>query len=346
MKITTVGLDLAKNIFQVHGIDDMGSVIVRRSLRRSQMLPFFSKLEPCLVGMEACGTSHHWARELMELGHEVKLMPPIYVKPYVKRGKTDAGDSEAICEAVTRPTMRFVAIKSVDQQSVVMLHRTRELLVRQRTQLVNMMRGQLAEFGIILAKGIQHASRFIRQLIEGEIPNIPELAITVVTALADQVRQLQVRIGVLEKELKRWFRADPLAQGLASIPGIGPITATALSSTVTDPHQFTSGRQFAAWLGLTPKANSSGGKERQGRISKMGDQHIRRLLVSGMTSQLQSVRRRPDAYPWVTAMLARKPAKLVAVAMANKAARIAWVVMTRGELYGQPNYSTQEVTTN
>lgn len=346
MKITTVGLDLAKNIFQVHGIDDMGSVIVRRSLRRSQMLPFFSKLEPCLVGMEACGTSHHWARELMELGHEVKLMPPIYVKPYVKRGKTDAGDSEAICEAVTRPTMRFVAIKSVDQQSVVMLHRTRELLVRQRTQLVNMMRGQLAEFGIILAKGIQHASRFVRQLIEGEIPNIPELAITVVTALADQVRQLQVRIGVLEKELKRWFRADPLAQGLASIPGIGPITATALSSTVTDPHQFTSGRQFAAWLGLTPKANSSGGKERQGRISKMGDQHIRRLLVSGMTSQLQSVRRRPDAYPWVTAMLARKPAKLVAVAMANKAARIAWVVMTRGELYGQPNYSTQEVTTN
>jgi len=220
------------------------------------------------------------------------------------------------------------------------------LLVRQRTQLVNMMRGQLAEFGIILAKGIQHASRFVRQLIEGEIPNIPELAITVVTALADQVRQLQVRIGVLEKELKRWFRADPLAQGLASIPGIGPITATALSSTVTDPHQFTSGRQFAAWLGLTPKANSSGGKERQGRISKMGDQHIRRLLVSGMTSQLQSVRRRPDAYPWVTAMLARKPAKLVAVAMANKAARIAWVVMTRGELYGQPNYSTQEVTTN
>jgi transposase len=346
MKIATIGLDLAKNIFQVHGIDDAGAVVVRRALRRGQVLPFFAKLDLCLVGMEACGTSHYWARELMQLGHMVRLMPPIYVKPYVKRGKTDAGVAEAICEAVTRPTMRFVAIKSADQQSVVMLHRTRELLVRQQTQLVNMMRGQLAEFGVTLAEGIQHASKFVRQLLEGNAPDIPELEIIVVTALAEQVRQVQARIAELEKELKRWFRADPLAQGLASIPGIGPITATALSSTVTDPHQFTSGRQFAAWLGLTPRANSSGGKERQGRISKMGDQHIRRLLVSGMTSQLQSVRRRPDAYPWVTAMLARKPPKLVAVAMANKAARVAWVVMTRGELYVQPQHSTLEAATN
>lgn len=271
-------------------------------------------------------------------------MPPIYVKPYVKRGKTDAGDAEAICEAVTRPTMRFVAVKSADQQSVVMLHRTRELLVRQRTQLVNTMRGQLAEFGLTLAKGIQHASQFTRRLLEGDAPDIPELAIMVVTTLAEQIRQVQARIFELEKELKLWFRQDQLAQGLASIPGIGPITATALASTVTDPHQFTSGRQFAAWLGLTPKANSSGGKERQGRISKMGDQHIRRLLVSGMTAQLQSVRRHPDEHPWVIAMLARKPAKLVVVAMANKAARIAWVVMTRGELYTKPQHSTQVST--
>lgn len=346
MKINTIGLDLAKNIFQVHGINETGEVVVRRALRRGQVLPYFSKLDPCLVGMEACGTSHYWARELMKLGHEVKLMPPIYVKPYVKRGKTDAGDAEAICEAVTRPTMRFVAIKSADQQSVLMLHRTRELLVRQRTQLVNMMRGQLAEFGITLAKGIQHASKFVKQLLEGNVPDIPQLAVTVVTTLAEQMRQVQARIGELEKELKHWFREDQLAQGLASIPGVGPITATALSSTVTDPHQFSSGRQFAAWLGLTPRANSSGGKERQGRISKMGDQHIRRLLVSGMTSQLQSVRRRPDAHPWATAMLARKPAKLVAVAMANKAARIAWVVMTRGELYTKPYDSTLEVPAN
>lgn len=346
MKIATIGLDLAKNFFQVHGVDETGKVAVRRALRRRQVLLFFNKLEPCLVGMEACGTSHYWARELMALGHEVKLMPPIYVKPYVKRGKTDAGDAEAICEAVTRPTMRFVSIKSPEQQSVVMLHRTRELLVRQRTQLVNMMRGQLAEFGVTLAKGIQHALQFTRRLLEGNAPDIPQLAVTIFTTLAEQMQQVQARIGELEKELKHWFRQDQLAQGLATIPGIGPITATALSSTVTDPHQFSSGRQFAAWLGLTPRANSSGGKERQGRISKMGDQHIRRLLVSGMTSQLQSVRRRPGAHPWVTAMLARKPAKLVAVAMANKAARIAWVIMTRGELYTQSQHSTLEVTAN
>jgi len=341
MKITTIGLDLAKNVFQVHGIDAAGEVVVRRALRRGQMLAFFSKLEPCLVGMEACGTSHYWARELGSLGHEVKLMPPAYVKPYVKRGKTDAGDAEAICEAVTRPTMRFVAVKSADQQSVVMLHRTRELLVRQRTQLVNMMRGQLAEFGITLAKGIQHALKFVRQLLDGGALDIPDLAVKVVTVLAEQLRQLQIRIGELEKELKRWFRADRVAQGLATIPGIGFITASALASTVTDPNQFTSSRQFAAWLGLTPRANSSGGKERQGRISKMGDQHIRHLLVSGMTSQLRWARRHPDAHPWVASLLARKPAKLVAVAMANKAARIAWVVMTRGEVYRARHPSTQ-----
>ena len=341
MKITTIGLDLAKNVFQVHGIDAAGEVVVRRALRRGQMLAFFSKLEPCLVGMEACGTSHYWARELGSLGHEVKLMPPVYVKPYVKRGKTDAGDAEAICEAVTRPTMRFVAVKSADQQSVVMLHRTRELLVRQRTQLVNMMRGQLAEFGITLAKGIQHALKFVRQLLDGGALDIPDLGVKVVMVLAEQLRQLQIRIGELEKELKRWFRADRVAQGLATIPGIGFITASALASTVTDPNQFTSSRQFAAWLGLTPRANSSGGKERQGRISKMGDQHIRHLLVSGMTSQLRWARRHPDAHPWVASLLARKPAKLVAVAMANKAARIAWVVMTRGEVYRARHPSTQ-----
>jgi transposase len=342
MKITTIGLDLAKNVFQVHGIDAAGEVVVRRALRRGHVLSFFSKLEPCLVGMEACGTSHYWARELSSLGHEVKLMPPAYVKPYVKRGKTDAGDAEAICEAVTRPTMRFVAVKSADQQSVVMLHRTRELLVRQRTQLVNIIRGQLAEFGVTLAKGIQHALKFVRQLLDGGALDIPDLGVKVVMVLAEQLRQLQIRIGELEKELKRWFRADRVAQGLATIPGIGFITASALSSTVTDPNQFTSSRQFAAWLGLTPRANSSGGKERQGRISKMGDQHIRHLLVSGMTSQLRWARRHPDAHPWVASLLARKPAKLVAVAMANKAARIAWVVMTRGEVYRARQPSAQE----
>jgi transposase len=341
MNVTTVGLDLAKNVFQVHGIDSTGKVIVRRSLRRRQIMPFFGKLEPCLIGIEACGTSHFWARELRARGHEVKLMPPAYVKPYVKRGKTDAADAEAICEAVTRPTMRFVAIKSAEQQSVVALHRTRNLLVGQRTQLVNMIRAQLAELGVVLAKGIHHALRLVDQLVEGVVPDIPALACKVIIALAEQIRELQARIAMLEGEIKIWFRGNELARRLETIPGIGVITASALAASVTDPHRFTSGRQFAASLGLTPRANSSGGKERMGRISKMGDRYLRRLLVIGMTSQLQSARRKPDAYPWVAGLLASKPNKLVAVAMANKAARIAWVVMTRGEVYRAPRSSTE-----
>ena len=269
MKVTTVGLDLAKNVFQVHGIDSTGKVIVRRSLRRRQMMPFFGKLEPCLIGIEACGTSHFWSRELQALGHEVKLMPPIYVKPYVKRGKTDAADAEAICEAVTRPTMRFVAIKSAEQQSVLALHRTRDLLVGQRTQLVNMIRSQLAELGIVLAKGIHHALRLVDQLVEGAVPDIPPLACKIVIALAEQIRELQARVAMIEGEIKTWFRGNDLAKRLATIPGIGYITASALAASVTDPHRFTSARQFAASLGLTPKADSSAGKDRMGRISKM-----------------------------------------------------------------------------
>jgi len=249
MTVTTVGLDLAKNVFQVHAIDDAGEVIVRRSLRRRQMIPFFDKLEPCLVGIEACGTSHFWSRELQALGHEVKLMSPIYVKPYVKRGKTDAADAEAIAEAVRRPTMRFVAIKSAEQQSVLMLHRTRDLLVGQRTQLVNMIRSQLAEFGIVLAKGIHHALRLVDQLVEGVVPDIPSLACKIVIALAEQIRELQARIAMIEGEIKTWFRGNDLAKRLATIPGIGVITASALAASVTDPHQFKSARQFAASLG-------------------------------------------------------------------------------------------------
>ena len=333
MNVTTVGLDLAKNVFQVHGIDSTGKVIVAKTLRRRQMMPFFSKLEPCLIGIEACGTSHFWAREIAALGHQVKLMPPIYVKPYVKRGKTDAADAEAICEAVTRPTMRFVAIKSAEQQSVLALHRTRDLLVGQRTQLVNMIRSQLAELGIVLAKGIHHALRLVDQLVEGVVPDIPSLACKIVIALAEQIRALQVRVAMIEGEIKTWFHGSDLAKRLATIPGIGTITASALAASVTDPHRFTSARQFAASLGLTPKADSSAGKDRKGRISKMGDRYLRRLLVIGMTSQLQSARRKPEAHPWITKLLVSKPNKLVAVAMANKAARIAWVIMTRGEVY-------------
>ena len=342
MKVSTVGIDLAKNVFQVHAIDDVGEVIVRRALRRRRVIPFFERLEPCLIAMEACGTSHFWARELCQLGHEVKLMPPAYVKPYVKRGKTDAGDAAAICEAVTRPTMRFVAIKSPEQQAMLALHRARALLIRQRTQLVNMVRSQLAEFGIVLAKGIQHALKLVEQLLDGKALDIPELAARVVITLAEQLRALQARIADLEKDLVIWSRDDQVVKCLQTIPGIGIITASALVASVTDPHQFTSGRQFAAWLGLTPRANSSGGKERLGRISKMGDQYLRRLLVNGTTSRLRWLRRHPEAHPWAARLLQRKPAKLVAVALANKVARIAWAVMTRGEIYRAPQPSIQE----
>jgi transposase len=264
------------------------------------------------------------------------------VKPYVKRGKTDAGDAAAICEAVTRPTMRFVAIKSPEQQAMLALHRARALLVRQRTQLVNMIRGQLAEFGIVLAKGIQHALKLVEQLLDGKVLDIPELAAKVVITLAEQLRALQARIADLEKDLVIWSRDDPVVKCLQTIPGIGIITASALVASVTDPHQFTSGRQFAAWLGLTPRANSSGGKERLGRISKMGDQYLRRLLVNGTTSRLRWVRRHPETHPWAASLLQRKPAKLVAVALANKVARVVWAVMTRGEIYQAPQPSIQE----
>ena len=337
MEITTVGLDLAKNVFQVHAISSTGEVVVRRTLRRAQMIPFFSKLAPCLIGMEACGTSHYWARELTGCGHEVRLMPPAYVKPYVKRGKTDASDAEAICEAATRPTMRFVAIKSVEQQAALALHRSRDLLVRQRTQLVNMIRGLLAEFGINIPKGITYALAFVRRVVAGQAHEIPQLAAKVIGALAEQALEGQARIRQLERELLAWHRSSELSQRIATVPGVGLLGATALAATVTDPTQFRSGRQFAAWLGLTPLQNCSGGKERLGRISKMGDQYLRRLLIVGMTSLVARNVRRPDvADPRINALLARKPLRVATVAMANHAARAIWAIMARGETYRAP----------
>jgi transposase len=337
MEITTVGLDLAKNVFQVHAVSRSGEVVVRRALRRAQIRPFFSKLSPCLVGMEACGTSHHWARELTSLGHEVRLMPPAYVKPYVKRGKTDAADAEAICEAVTRPTMRFVPIKSVEQQAALALHRTRDLLVRQRTQLVNMIRGLLAEFGIDLPKGITHALVFVRRSVAGQAHEVPVLAAKVISALAEQAIAVQDRIRQLERDLLAWYRSSELAQRIATVPGVGLLGATALAATVTDPSHFRSGRQFAAWLGLTPLNHSSGGKERLGHISKMGDQYLRRLLVTGMTALVRRNKHHPSAAdPRLSALLARKPVRLVTVAMANRAARAIWAIMVRGEVYRMP----------
>ena len=334
MEITTIGLDLAKNVFQVHGVDATGQVVVRRSLRRAQMLPFFARLPSCLVGMEACGTSHYWARELIKLGHQVRLMPPAYVKPYVKRGKTDAADAEAICEAVARPTMRFVPVKSPEQQAALSMHRTRDLLVKQRTQLVNMIRGLLAEFGIGIPKGIERALLMARRIVDGEAPDVPMEAAKIVSTLAQQALDIHVRLREIDRDLLVWQRGNHVSRRLMTIPGIGPIGATAFAASITDPHQFRSGRQFAAWLGLTPLQKSSGGKERLGRISKMGDKYLRKLLIVGMTSLVRRAKYNPKAVdPQLADLLARKPVRVATVAMANKTARIVWAVMARGETY-------------
>lgn len=334
MKVTTIGLDLAKNIFQVHGIYEDGEVAFNRALRRVQVLTFFEKLEPCLVGIEACGTSHHWARELIKLGHNVKLIPPVYVKPYVKRGKSDAVDAEAICEAVTRPTMRFVEVKTPEQQAILAVHRSRNLIVRQRTQTINMLRAQLAEFGVIFPQGVRHAIHFVKQVLSGEQPDLHEVADDVVFELCEQLLFLHEKIARFDRKMNQIAKLEKRVTLLRTIPGVGPITASAIVATVGSGKQFNNGREFAAWLGLTPLNKSSGGKEKLGRISKMGDQYIRRLLVLGMTSRIRSIRTKPEKFdPWFADILARKPSRVAAIAMANKTARIIWAVLTRNEPY-------------
>ena len=334
-EITTIGLDLAKHLFQVHGVNAAGTVLVRRQLRRAEVLRFFAAVPPCLVGMEACGTAHHWARELGRLGHTVRLMPPAYVKPYVKRGKTDAADAAAIAEAVGRPTMHFVAVKTTDQQSVLMLHKVRELLVRQRTMLINALRGHLAEFGIVAARGPGGVNAAITALHENQ-DGLPDLARQVLHGLVDQLRALAVEIAKADKRILAWHRDSEASRRLASIPGIGPITASAIAAAMPDAALFRSGRQFAAWLGLTPRPHSSGGKQRLGGISKQGDGYIRRLLVIGATAVIRLARQDNASKTWAARLLERKPARLVSVALANKTARIAWAVLARNQSYTAP----------
>lgn len=334
MHVTTIGIDLAKNVFQVHGITGNEEVAFNRPLRRAQMLPFFTKLDPCLVGMEACSTSHYWARELTRLGHEVRQIPPMYVKPYVKRGKSDAIDAEAICEAVTRPTMRFVESKTVEQQALLSLHRARTLMVRQRTQLVNALRSMLAEFGVYIAKGLVRAIEFSRSVLAGAKLELPEIALDVVHNLCGQLDVLHGQVHWYEVRLKLAAKRDPRVKLLQTIPGVGPVTASAVAATIGNGHQFKNGREFAAWLGLTPANRSSGGKERLGKITKMGDQYLRQLLVVGMTSLVRQTKSHPErANKWLAALLERKPARLATVAMANKTARIVWAVLTKNEPY-------------
>lgn len=333
MKITTIGLDLAKSVFQAHGVDESGQTVLVKKLHRKQMLPFFSKLPPCLIGIEACATAHHWARTLAAMGHEVRLMPPSYVKGYVKRGKSDALDAEAICEAVQRPSMRFVPVKTVEQQSILMAHRTRSLLVRQRTMAANALRAHLAELGLVANPGIANLVKLAGKAF-AEPDALPDYARRALEILIRRLDELTEEIGALDRELQVWHADNKASQKLAAIPGIGVITATAIAATVTDPGKFHSGRQFAAWLGLTPRQQSTGGRERLGRISKQGDRYLRRLLVVGATAVMRHAKDKATRLAdWVRKLLATKPFRLVSIALANKLARIAWVVLTRGETY-------------
>ena len=306
--VSVVGLDIAKNVFQIHAVDEDGAVLERRQVRRGKLLSYFGELTPCLIGIEACATAHHWGRELRGLGHQVRLMPPQYVKPYVKREKTDAADAEAICEAVTRPSMRFVGVKSVDQQAILVLHRSRDLLVRQRTMLCNAIRGHLAEFGIIAKQGMAGVMLLAAIIADESDDRLPDLARRVLTLMIEQLRAVMVQIDSLKREMLAWHKQNEISQLLETIPGIGPLTATAISATVPDASVFSSGRQFSAWLGLVPGQHSTGGKQRLGRISKRGDGYLRRLLVTGATAALERSKS-TRAQPWVQGMLKRHPKK-------------------------------------
>src|SRR6056297_173699 len=325
---TTIGIDLAKIVFQVHGVNQTGEAILKRKLRRNQVLDFFAGLAQCLVGLEACAGAHYWARELSALGHEVQIMPPSYVKPYVKRGKTDAADAEAICEAVTRPTMRFVPVKSAERQAALLDHKTRDFLVRQRTQLVNTIRAHLPEFGIVVAKGIHNVDRLFETATE-----LPAAARPAVDLLADQLRETQEKIDEVTVRIEAAQKTDPLARRLATVPGVGAITASAIAATTPEVDTFRSARDYAAWLGLTPQPHSSGGKERLGRISKAGNRYLRRLLYLGAMAQISARRCGKPGNDWLWRMLEKKPVKVVAVALANRMARVVWALIRTGESY-------------
>ncbi len=332
MTIVTIGLDLAKQVFQVHGVDETGRAVVRRQLRRAEVVGYFEKLSPCLVGMEACGSAHHWARLISALGHDVRLIAPSRVKAYVQRGKkNDANDAAAIAEAVTRPHMTFVPVKSEGQQGVLMLHRSRDLLIRQRTMLINALRAHLAEFGIVAAKGLSKAKGLIAGLDAAEIPELARMALR---QIAEQIDACDKHIDALEAQIVAWHKADEASRNLATIPGIGPITASAIAASVPDPTVFDNGRKLAAWLGLVPRQNSTGGKDRLGSITKAGNSYIRRLLVLGATSVIRYARTKaPGEADWLKRLLERKSARLASVALANKMARIAWSVLKRREVY-------------
>lgn len=334
--VTTIGLDIAKSVFQVHGVDAAGSVVLRQRLTRSRMLKFFASLPSCLIGIEACASSHYWARELVALGHDVKLMPAQYVKPYVKRSKNDATDAEAICEAVTRPTMRFVGIKSPEQQSAMMLHRVRLILSRQRTQLSNALRAHLAEFGIVAPIGRNGIDQLLAVIADSSDDRVPADARMCLEMLVAQLCIVKEQILENDRRIMASARETELGRRLMEIPGVGPLVASAIVATVPDPKVFRSGRDLSAWIGLVPRQNSSGGKERLGSISKAGHGYLRQMLIVGAMAVVRYAERNGTKRPWLVQLLARRKAKVAAVALANKAARTIWAMMASGERYREP----------
>ncbi len=331
MKITTIGLDLAKNVFQVHGVDAAGKVVLTRQLKRSQVLPFFARVEPCLVGMEACAGAHYWARALGSHGHTIRLMAPQFVKPYLKANKNDARDAEAICEAVTRPTMRFVAVKSVDQQAVLSLHRIRDGLVASRTALINQLRGLLAEFGVVIPQGRSRLEGLLPAVIQDTDNVVPTLLKSALSGMRDHLLGLNARIAELEGQIKAWHHAQATSRELARVPGIGPLTATATVATTGDARVFGNSRAFAAWLGIVPGQHSSGGKERLLGITKRGDGYLRKLFIHGARAVVSQ--HRPGKDVWLDALLARRPRNVAIVAVAHRNARIAWALMAHQGTY-------------
>ncbi len=337
MKLTTIGIDLAKNVFQVHGADDKGRAVLRKQLKRAQMLPFFAKLSPCRVGLEACGSAHYWARKLQALGHTVELIAPQYVKPFVKRNKNDAADAAAICEAMTRPDMPTVPIKNADQQAILSVHRARQGLVKARTAQSNQIRGLLAEFGFALPKGIGLLLRRVPEIIEDGENDLPGSFRLLIERLLNHLKELDRQVGELAAEIQLWHRQNTASQKLAAIPGLGPLTASALVASIGDARNFKNGRQLAAWLGIVPKQHSTGGKPTLLGISKRGDAYLRTLLIHGARAVIRTAERKPDADPWLKQLLARRHKNVAAVALANRNARTIWALLAHDREY-QPDY--------
>jgi len=341
MKITTIGIDLAKNVLQVHGVDAHGKVVLRKQFKRAQVAEYFVKLTPCLVGMEACGSAHHWARLLQGLGHTVKLMAPQFVKPYVKTNKHDVADAEAICEAVGRPTMRFVPIKTAEQQAILTVHRARQGFVKARTAQANQIRGLLAEFGVVLPQGIRQVLQHLPGVLDRTLPALPGSLCELLKRLHQHLQELDRQAGQLEQEIGRWHKQSESSQRLAALPGLGPLSASALVASVGDAHSFGNGRQVAAWLGVVPRQASTGGKIKLLGMSKRGDCYLRTLLIHGARSVVRQATLHPErADPWLRKLLGRRPKNVVAVALANKNARIAWALLAHGREYQRGFRST------